>query len=147
MNVREIDPAASADLRRAVLRGGRDVPLPGDESPAFHIGVYDEGVLVATGNIRAEPAPWLPDALLSTGEGWRVRGMATDPACQGRGAGALVLDALAEHAIDQGGGVLWCNARTPAQRFYERAGLVTYGAVWVDPEIGPHIRMWRALGH
>ena len=41
MEVREITPGDSADLRREVLRGGRDVPLPGDESPAFHVGVYD----------------------------------------------------------------------------------------------------------
>lgn len=145
MIVREIAPAESADLRRAVLRGGWHVPLPGDESPAFHVGVYDEGVLVATGNVRPEPAPWLPDAPSSTGEGWRVRGMATDPDRRGCGAGALVLDALTGHARDQAGAVLWCNARLPAQRFYERAGLVTHGDPWVDPEIGPHVVMWRRL--
>jgi GNAT superfamily N-acetyltransferase len=140
MDVREIDAAASADLRRAVLRGGRQVPLPGDEGPAFHIGVYDGGVLLATGNIRLEPAAWLP------GEpAWRVRGMATYPAHRGRGAGGLVLDALAEHASANGGGVLWCNARTPARSFYERAGMHTHGEEWVDPEIGPHVVMWRPL--
>ncbi len=140
MIVREIAPAASADLRRDVLRGGRPVPLPGDEGPAFHVGVYDAGVLVATGNVRATPVPWLPDEA-----GWRVRGMATDPGHRGRGAGALVLDALTAHAREHGGGVLWCNARTPAQRFYERAGLQTRGEPWDEPEIGPHVVMWRRL--
>jgi GNAT superfamily N-acetyltransferase len=140
MEVRQITPADSADLRREVLRGGRDVPLPGDESPAFHVGVYDGPHLVATGNVRPEPAPWLPDE-----PGWRVRGMATDPAHRGRGAGALVLDALVAHAAAGAGCVLWCNARTPARAFYERAGLVVRGAEWVDPEIGPHVGMWRRL--
>jgi GNAT superfamily N-acetyltransferase len=140
MDVREITPADSADLRREVLRGGRDVPLPGDESPAFHVGVYDGPHLVATGNVRSEPAPWLADE-----PGWRVRGMATDPAHRGRGAGALVLDALVARAVAGGGGVIWCNARTPARAFYERAGLVVRGATWVDPEIGPHVVMWRRL--
>jgi GNAT superfamily N-acetyltransferase len=145
MLVREIDAAASADLRRAVLRGGRPVPLPGDEAPSFHVGVYDEGVLLATGNVRPEPAPRLPGTEPAPGQDWRVRGMATDPAHRGRGAGTLVLDALVRHARDQGGEVLWCNARTPAQGFYERAGLQTRGEPWVDPEIGPHVMMWRRL--
>ncbi len=145
MEVREIGPTDSADLRRAVLRGGRPAPLPGDEAPAFHVGVYDEGALLATGNIRAEPVSWLPEARSSTGQGWRVRGMATDPAHRGRGAGGLVLDALVQHAREHGGKVLWCNARTPAQAFYERHGLPTRGGTWVDPEIGPHVVMWRRL--
>ncbi len=140
MNIREIRPVDSAELRREVLRGGRPVPLPGDEAPAFHVGAYDESALVATGNIRPEPAPWLPDEA-----GWRVRGMATDPAHRARGAGVLVLDALVDHARAHGGGVLWCNARFPARAFYERAGLLTRGEQWDEAEIGPHIVMWRRL--
>ena len=70
--------------------------------------------------------------------------MATDPAHRGRGAGALVLEALVAHAASAGG-VLWCNARTPAVPFYEHAGLVTRGPEWLDPEIGPHVVMWRRL--
>jgi GNAT superfamily N-acetyltransferase len=140
MDVRPIAPADSADLRREVLRGGRDVPLPGDESPAHHVGVYDGPLLVATGNVREEPATWLP------GEpAWRVRGMATDPAHRRRGAGALVLHALVAHVTAHGGSVVWCNARTPAKSFYQRAGLVTRGQEWVDPDIGPHVVMWRRV--
>jgi hypothetical protein len=41
--------------------------------------------------------------------------------------------------------LLWCNARTPARRCYERAGLQTRGEPWDDPEIGPHVAMWREL--
>lgn len=135
-----VDPAATADLRRAVLRGGRPVPLPGDEQPAFHVGVHDGPLLVGTGNVRPDPAPWAPDV-----PAWRLRGMATDPAYRGRGVGAAVLEALVAHARAGGGGVLWCNARVPAQRFYERAGLQTRGQPWEDPEIGPHVLMWRRL--
>ncbi|MCW2758814.1 MAG: family N-acetyltransferase [Nocardioidaceae bacterium] len=139
MEVREVTAAESADLRRRVLRGGRDVPLPGDEEPSHHVGVYDEGRLVATGNIRKEPSFHLSETW------WRIRGMATEPDHRGRGAGRLVLDALLEHARTNGGGGVWCNARLPAVAFYERAGFVTDGAEWTDPEIGPHVRMWVGL--
>lgn len=138
--VREVAAAQTTELRRQVLRAGRPVELPGDGDPAFHVGVYDGGVLLGTGNVRVDPAPWAPG-----GPAWRIRGMATAPGHRGRGVGTLVLQALMEHARAEGGGVLWLNARTPAQAFYERAGLVTRGEPWVDPEIGPHVVMWRPL--
>ena len=140
MHIREVTAAETAELRRQVLRAGRAVPMPGDGDPAFHVGVYDGDVLVATGNVRVDPAPWEPDR-----PAWRLRGMATAPEHRGRGAGALVLEALVAHARAHGGGILWCNARTPAQRFYERAGLATRGEPWTDPEIGPHVVMWTTL--
>jgi GNAT superfamily N-acetyltransferase len=140
VQVREVTAAQTAELRRKVLRGGRPVELEGDSDPAFHVGVYDGELLLGTGNVRVDPVPW--DAGRAA---WRVRGMATEPAARGRGVGAMVLAALMAHARAHGGGVLWCNARRPAQAFYERAGLVARGDPWVDPEIGPHVVMWTAL--
>ena len=43
----------------------------------------------------------------------------------------------------EGGELVWCNARTPARRFYERAGFVAHGDEWDEPEIGPHVAMSR----
>ena len=140
LTVREVTAAETADLRRAVLRAGRPVALPGDDQPAFHLGVYQAQHLLGTGNVRPEPAPW--DL---TSAGWRLRGMATADGQRGAGVGRLVLDGLLDHCRRHGGGLLWCNARTPAQRFYERAGLQVIGEPWVDPEIGPHRRMWLEL--
>jgi ribosomal protein S18 acetylase RimI-like enzyme len=71
--------------------------------------------------------------------------MATADDQRSRGVGRLVLDGLLAHCRSHGGGVFWCNARTPAQAFYERAGLQVIGEPWVDPEIGPHCRMWLEL--
>lgn len=135
--LRVVAAADTADLRREVLRGGRPVPLPGDDDPsAVHLGWYDGELLLGTGNVRREPAPWVPDVAA-----WRLRGMATVADRRGEGVGAAVLAALVAHCREHGGGRLWCNARTPAQRFYERAGFVSVGEPWTDPEIGPHVRM------
>lgn len=140
MIVRRVSPEETADLRRVVLRGGRPVALPGDTEPAFHLGAYDGDTLIGTGNIRPEPAPWASDR-----PGWRVRGMATDPAYRSRGAGTLVLSGLVAYCRSHGGGLVWFNARTPAQGFYERAGFAVRGDPWVDPEIGPHVSMWAEI--
>ena len=138
--MRQVDPAETAELRRQVLRGGRPVPLPGDADAAFHLGAYDGATLVGSGNIRPEPTPWAPDE-----PGWRVRGMATDPAYRSRGVGTLVLEGLIVHCQGQGGGIVWFNARTPAQAFYARAGFIVRGEPWEDPEIGPHVLMWALI--
>jgi len=139
IEVRRVSADETAELRREVLRGGRPVALPGDDDPTvFHVGAYDGDLLVGTGNVRGEPAPWEPAV-----PAWRLRGMATRPERRGEGIGFLVLAALVDHCRTQGGGELWCNARTPARSFYERAGFTTVGEDWVDPEIGPHVRMRR----
>jgi len=136
-SLRVVTAADTAALRREVLRGGRPVALPGDDDPtAVHVAAFEGDRLVATGNVRPEPAPWAPGT-----DAWRLRGMATAPDRRGAGLGAAVLDALVTHCREHGGGKLWCNARTPAQRFYERAGFVAVGEPWEDPEIGPHVRM------
>jgi predicted GNAT family N-acyltransferase len=46
---------------------------------------------------------------------------------------------------DHGAGVIWCNARVPAIGFYRRGGFVAQGDVWEEPEIGPHVVMWRLV--
>jgi GNAT superfamily N-acetyltransferase len=141
MVVRRVSAADTEALRRDVLRGGRPVPLPGDDDPsALHVGVYDGDLLLGTGNVRPEPAPWAPAV-----PAWRLRGMATLPEHRGEGVGARVLEALVEHCVAAGGGELWCNARVPARSFYLRAGFTVVGEEWDDPEIGPHVRMRRRL--
>jgi predicted GNAT family N-acyltransferase len=127
----------TADLRRRVLRGGRPVALPGDDDPtAVHVAALEGDAVVATGNVRREPAPWAPQV-----QAWRLRGMATEPDRRGQGLGEQVLAALLAHCRQEGGGEVWCNARTPARTFYRRAGFTEMGEEWVDPEIGPHVRM------
>jgi predicted GNAT family N-acyltransferase len=137
--LRVVTAADTEDLRREVLRGGRPVALPGDDDPTvLHLGLYDGDRLLATGNLRREPAASAPDV-----PAWRVRGMATVPERRGQGLGEQILLALLAHACAHGGGEVWCHARTPARSLYERVGFEVVGEPWVDPEIGPHVLMVR----
>ena len=98
-------------------------------------------LVLAVGVVMPEPPPWDPNG----DDGWRLRGMATRPEARGQGLGGRVLDLLIGHVADEGGGLLWCNARTPALSLYQRAGFQARGEVFELPEIGPHLVMWRTV--
>jgi GNAT superfamily N-acetyltransferase len=143
--VEVVDHAVTAPLRRAVLRPHQSIEemtsSVHDAAGAVHVAAWRAGDVVGAGSIRPEPPPWEP----AVGGAWRVRGMATAPGHRGEGIGALVLDALLGHAVDAGASIVWCSARIPARAFYERAGFAATGEPWVDPDIGPHVHMWRPL--
>ena len=82
-----------------------------------------------------------PDA----SDAWRVRGMATAEGWRGCGVGARVLAEVIDHVSSHGGGLLWANVRLPAVDFYRRAGFDRRGEPWDDPDIGPHVAMWRRV--
>jgi GNAT superfamily N-acetyltransferase len=134
MRITPISVADTRPLRHAVLRPHESLEyLAGHELPdAFAVGAFDdEDRLVGVGFISPDGDP---------GE-WRVRGMATEPALRGRGAGTGVLTALVDHARARGASRVWCNARVAARAFYERAGFQVVSAEFEVPEIGPHYVM------
>jgi ribosomal protein S18 acetylase RimI-like enzyme len=137
IDVREAPIAETRALRRAVLRPHQTVEQLAAEETAdtFAAGAWRGATLVAVGLI----APSEPRG------SWRVRGMATAPDARGHGAGTRVLDALLLHAREQGAACVWCNARTPALAFYERAGFRVASEVFDVPPIGPHVVMSRPI--
>lgn len=147
-----VDAQVVRPLRRTVLRPDQPVEnslYPGDDDPSSaHAAIWlpgprqgDPHTVGAVGTVLHDPPPWEPPRA----DGWRVRGMATRPDARGQGLGGLILDALLGHVASHGGGLVWCNARVPAQGLYGRVGFVTRGEVFDIPGIGPHIRMWRII--
>ncbi|HEY6760813.1 MAG TPA: GNAT family N-acetyltransferase [Baekduia sp.] len=131
-------------LRQKVLRPHQtlaDQVFAGDDAPgAGHFAAFagEAGEqVIGIASITPEPHPATP-----TPGDWRVRGMATDPKLgRGVGAGAALLDACVDHARGLGARRIWCNARSPAVGFYERAGFVVEGNEFVMAGIGPHFLM------
>ena len=134
-------------LRALVLRSGAPpeaARFAGDDHPdlaAFAVRHGADGVIGCV-TVVPEPCPDFPDRADRV---WRIRGMATSAEWRGRGLGTALLAAVLDHVGAAGGGLVWCNARTPARTLYERAGFEQLGEEWVDPEIGPHVRMWREV--
>jgi len=131
-------------LRQRVLRPHQrveDVVIPGESGPGVaHIAAVTlDGEVVGTAVLLRQAFAPMPDR----DPAWRLRGMATDPGRQGHGIGGRVLRHAIAYVSLHGGGLLWCHARVPARRFYERAGFTAIGEEWVEPELGPHVAMWR----
>ncbi len=141
LRVESVAAAVTFPLRQQVLRPHETVDqmaLPGDDAPdTAHLAAFDNDAIVGTASVRREAPPWPA----GPGPSWRLRGMATADGRRSEGIGAAVLAAVFQHVRDQGGGLLWCNARIPAVPFYRRAGFDTHGESWVEPVIGPHIAM------
>ena len=144
----EIRPLAADDtrpLRQAILRPARpwaETAWPGDHDPdTRHFGAFDDGQLVAIASLYREDRPDHAGRDRGGGDGWRLRGMATAVDARGRGAGRALLAACVAHAAANGGGELWCNARTPAMGFYAGAGFERVSDQFDVPGIGPHVVM------
>ena len=140
VQVVQVPAEVTQPLRRAVLRPHQELPdLERADAAAtgtVYFAARDGDAVVGTASVRPEPAPWAPDQ-----PAWRLRGVATAESRRGQGVGAQVLAAVVEHVAAAGGGTLWCNARTPARRFYEREGFTVVGEPWTDPDTGPHVQM------
>jgi predicted GNAT family N-acyltransferase len=136
--VEEVPAGVTIPLRSAVLRPGRPPAIEGDDDPAtFHLAARTaEGQVV--GVVRFHPAPC---AWRSAAAPWQLRGMATDPAVRGAGAGrALVTEGLAR-VTARGGDLVWCDARVAAAGFYERMGFQVVTEQYEKPTLGPHLGM------
>ncbi|MHB8244250.1 MAG: GNAT family N-acetyltransferase [Acidimicrobiales bacterium] len=151
IHVTAVDVERTLLLRQAVLRPHQrldEIDLPGSEHPeAVAIGAVaaSSGEVVGTAAVSPEEAPEDLAAVIPPGRRWRLRSMATRPDLRSSGIGAVVIQAVIDYVAHHGGGVLWCNARTGAIRFYERAGFVTFGEPWIAEAIGPHVMMWTSV--
>jgi GNAT superfamily N-acetyltransferase len=127
-------------LRHRVLRAGRPreaAHARQDGDPATrHFAALAGGEVVGVVTLFPE------DTALAPGErAMRLRGMAVDPAWQGRGIGRKLMRALVDAARSHGVGVLWANGRDTALGFYEGAGFRVVGDGFVDGEmhLGHHV--------
>jgi predicted GNAT family N-acyltransferase len=138
--VGEVAPEVTYDLRRAVLRpGGGDVVWAGDEHPeTVHLAARDAaGRVIGVVRLSPAPCPWRAGTRMP----WQLRGMATDPAVRGSGAGRALVVAGLEAVAGRGGDLMWCDARVTAAGFYERMGFTVVTEPFDKPGIGPHVGM------
>ncbi|MDQ1662558.1 MAG: hypothetical protein QOJ68_2538 [Blastococcus sp.] len=134
LTIEDSDAETTYPLWRDVLREGRPVARLEDPAGTFHLAARTaDGRLVGVVRFSPAPCPWQ-----EAGAPWQLRGMATDPAVRGAGAGrALVAEGLARVAA-LGGDLVWCDARIGAVGFYERMGFAVVTEQFDKPEGGLH---------
>ena len=146
ITIRRIPAEQTLEIRLAILRAG--MPMEAARFPddlldtAQHFGAFLGDLHVGVVSIYPAPAPDAP-GLSGT---WQLRGMATVPEVRGQGAGRALLLACVEAATDQGGSLLWCNARKGAVEFYRKHGWTVTSEEFDIPTAGPHFRMSIPLG-
>ncbi|MGH8995947.1 MAG: GNAT family N-acetyltransferase [Acidimicrobiales bacterium] len=150
-HVDRVPASATWALRQAVLRPHEAIDrlaLPDDDFPAtasFAV-IGDGGEIIGTVRVAPGGPPPPVDTGVPAGTfPWRIRGMATRQDLRNAGIGTELLGRAVGHVADNGGGLLWCNARLPALNLYRRGGFTEHGDPWVDPDIGPHVVMWRLV--
>lgn len=122
--------------------------LPSDELVSTRcFAAFDEaGEVIGTSQVALEdPAFDAGDIGHAVLPSWRLRGMATRADARSSGVGTALLGRAIGYVAGQGGRVLWCHARLPAVTPYARARFRTYGVPWEEPDIGPHVVMWRSM--
>jgi GNAT superfamily N-acetyltransferase len=130
------------DLRWRMLRAGLppdSANFDGDAEPTTHHFVAEQdGKVIGCVTILRRPWEGRP--------AWQLRGMAVEPFVQSRGIGGRLLQAV-ETMIRQKSYTLrlWCNARSPATRFYEKNGWTIVGEEFEIPTAGPHFKMTKLL--
>lgn len=149
--VDQVPASATWELRQAVLRPHESIDqlvLPDDEWPATasFAAIDEEGEIIGTVRVASGSPPFPVESHAPVGSpAWRLRGMATREDARNAGIGTELLERVMKHVAEHGGGLLWCNARVPALNLYRRGGFEPHGEVWEDPDIGPHVLMWRQV--
>ncbi|WP_316750728.1 GNAT family N-acetyltransferase [Pedobacter gandavensis] len=141
--IKKITAAETLPLRSLVLRNGMPYAqciFPQDaQEGVFHLGCFEGTQLVTV-------ATFFPEDRLEQGAGgFRLRGMASDPAFAGKGYGAKLIKFAIDELTSANAAYIWCNARSTAAPFYEKLGFVLISEEFQIPGVGPHFDMLRKL--
>lgn len=141
LTVVELTAEETHPLRLEVLRGdtpSKSVSFAEDDAPGtVHLGVRVGDALVAISTWIPRPHHDEPAV--------QLRGMAIAPDLQGRGVGAMLLEAGCERAAAIAP-LVWARARDTALAFYLRHGFVVEGDGFIDEHTAkPHHLITRRL--
>ncbi|MEP6611900.1 MAG: GNAT family N-acetyltransferase [Mucilaginibacter sp.] len=115
--IEQIRPELTWQLRRDVLYPAmtkREMEMP-EDADGIHFGLFTENKLAGV------------VSLFQNGTVFQFRKLAVDAAMQRRGLGSEIVKYITDYARENGGTLLWCNARVDAVVFYLKLGFAQTG--------------------
>jgi predicted GNAT family N-acyltransferase len=140
LEIKPINAEETTHLRQLTLRQhqkAEELIYPGDyDKDTVHFGAFVNNELTGIASIYRESMKGKNEP-----DSWRLRGMATVAEVRGKGYGKELMNICIEHIKNQGGKMLWCNARIEAEKFYEKFGMRREGEIFHPENLGPHVVM------
>ena len=137
MNVKQISARDTYKIRQKMLRPGRDlnecVFAGDDDDQTIHLGAFIEGKLVSVASFYFCNNPRFAENVQ-----YQLRGMATLPEHQNQGFSKELLKFGFPMIKRNFCELVWCNARTSAEGFYQQTGFEAIGEIFDIPDVGPH---------
>lgn len=138
MEIREISPSDTLELRQCVLRPGlrldQCVYAGDDDSTTHHFGcIVDDGLVGIVSIYKRDKVD------LYSGCGFQIRAMATAESFRGKGLGLDLLRAAEKKAFTLGADYIWANARIAAVGFYRKSGYTIGENEFEIIDVGPHV--------
>ena len=107
----------------------------------FHLGIFIDQRLVCNGTFIQQDHAKFANAQFP----YRLRGMASDSISQRKGLGTSLIKFAIEILKQKKCDLLWFNARTSAEIFYQKLGFQKFDEIFEIPTIGAHKVMYSWL--
>ncbi len=122
ISIEQITPALTWHVRRDVLYPEKKVfEMEMDEDEhGIHFGAFSDDKLAGV------------ISLFNKDTDFQFRKLAVEPEFQGKGIGSKLLQQVINHAAENGGTRIWCNARSTAFGFYLKAGFRQTGLIFTN---------------
>lgn len=137
MKVRQISASDTYKIRQQMLRPGRDIAecifQGDDDDQTIHLGAFIDKNLVSVASFYFNNNPRFNENVQ-----YQLRGMATLPEHQNKGFSKELLKFGFPMIKRNFCELVWCNARTSAEGFYQQTGFEAIGDIFEIPDVGPH---------
>jgi len=120
ISIEQITPSLTWRLRRDVLYPGEHLAAMemAEDTEGIHFGAFKDNKLAGV------------ISLFQQDTSFQFRKLAVDPEFQHIGVGSNLLQQVTNHAKENGGTLIWCNARVSAIGFYVKAGYSNTGKIF-----------------
>lgn len=115
--IEQIRPEHTWQLRRDILYPGmmkHEMEME-EDADGIHFGLFKDNKLAGV------------VSLFQNGAAFQFRKLAVDEAMQHKGLGSELVNYITNYAEENGGTLIWCNARVDAVAFYLKLGFLQTG--------------------